>query len=115
MTYTEQRPWGRYTTLHITPQYKVKEIVVFSGQRLSYQSHEHRDEHWLCIAGEGVIILDDCPVDFVVGEAVDIRRGQKHRIQCTSPNTLVFIEVQTGTSFAEDDITRYEDDYGRVE
>lgn len=115
MTVTEQRPWGRYTTLHITPRYKVKEIVVFHGMRLSYQSHEYRDEHWLCIGGEGIITLDDRKFDFKPGTNFDIRRGQKHRIECTSPSTLVFVEIQTGESFAEDDIIRYEDDYGRVD
>ena len=112
---THGRPWGVYTILHETHMCKVKEIVVYNMQRLSYQSHEHRDEHWFCVQGEGVLTLDDLPIDLRKGEHVDIPRGTKHRIQCTSPEPLVFIVVQTGDSFAEEDIVRYDDDYGRSE
>ena len=107
------RPWGHYTVLADADDHKVKTIVVTPGSRLSYQRHQHRAEHWFIVAGAGVVTLDgdDRPVG--PGDAVDVAMGQAHRISNTGKEPLVFVEVQHGRSFAEDDIERLEDDYGR--
>jgi len=95
------------------PDHKVKRITVLPGQRLSYQRHAHRAEHWFVVNGTGVVTLDDATVRVAPGVATDIPTGSAHRIENTGREPLVFIEVQHGDSFGEDDIERLEDDYGR--
>lgn len=110
---TEQRPWGQYTVLLDSPTHKVKEIVVNPGHRLSYQYHHKRAEHWYIVSGTATIVLDDEHIVRSGGEYIDIALGQKHRIGNEGSEPVVFIEVQTGTYFGEDDIVRIEDDYNR--
>jgi mannose-6-phosphate isomerase-like protein (cupin superfamily) len=111
---TEHRPWGSFTILADESDHKVKRIVVKPGQRLSLQRHKHRQEHWLIVSGEAVVTLDDTLVTLGPGQAVDIARGQVHRVENKGKEPLVFIEVQLGDYFGEDDIERLEDDYGRL-
>jgi mannose-6-phosphate isomerase len=113
MTDDSVRPWGRYFVLEESPIHKVKRIEVQPGKRLSYQRHKFRAEHWLIVQGEGVLTLDGDKKRIVVGDSVDIAIGQLHRIENTSTQELIFVEVQTGTYFGEDDIERVEDDFGR--
>ena len=108
------RPWGLYHVLADADDFKVKEIYVKPGHRLSLQSHEHRDEHWVCIRGSGTVEIDGVELLFYPGCSLDIERGQKHRVSCVGDEELLFIEVQTGDYFGEDDITRFSDDYNRV-
>ena len=110
----KNRPWGYYEILDTHPEFKVKRITVLPGKRLSYQSHEKRAEHWFAVQGTGVVTLDDQLFDYSPGLSFDIGIGKKHRISNTGTINLVFIEVQTGTYFGEDDISRYEDDFGRI-
>ena len=107
------RPWGYYEVLEDEPEHKVKRIVVHPDQRLSLQMHHRRAEHWLIIGGEGLVTLDDDEILVPCGQAIDIPRGARHRIRNPGSEPLVFIEVQTGDYFGEDDIVRFEDDYGR--
>jgi len=109
----EERPWGSYEILADRKKYKLKEIIVKPGQRLSYQSHQRRTEIWVIVQGVGIVTLEDQKLDCYVGRSFFIPKEQKHRIKCTGNEPLVFVEVQTGDYFGEDDITRYEDDYGR--
>jgi mannose-6-phosphate isomerase len=97
------------------PTHKVKRLTVEPGQRLSYQRHAHRAEHWFVVAGEGVVTLDGETRPVADGSAIDVPVGAAHRIESTGSEPLVFIEVQHGDSFAEDDIERLDDDYGRAE
>ena len=109
-----ERPWGRYEILLDSEYCKVKRIIVKPRQRLSYQSHEKRDETWTIITGEALVTIDDA--DFVLrrGQTIKIDRKQKHRVEnIMDDSELVFIEVQVGDYFGEDDIKRYSDDYGR--
>ncbi len=116
MTEHSERPWGSYTVLAEAGDsgFKVKTIEVHPGQRLSYQRHARRAEHWFVVAGEGVVTLDGESVKVRRGDAVDIQLGVAHRIQNTGTTPLVFVEVQHGDYFDEDDIVRLDDDYGRA-
>jgi mannose-6-phosphate isomerase len=107
------RPWGHYVVLEDNPRHKVKRIVVNPGQRLSLQLHHQRAEHWLVIEGEGLVTLDDDEILVCTGEDINIPREARHRIRNQGSVPCVFIEVQTGEYFGEDDIVRFEDDYGR--
>ena len=107
------RPWGRYDILGESDDFKTKVITVLPGQRLSYQKHAKRSEHWFVVSGSGTVTLDGVTTDLAAGSAVDVGVGVAHRITNTGQSDLVFIEVQHGESFGEDDIVRLEDDYGR--
>jgi mannose-6-phosphate isomerase len=109
----DERPWGSYTVLDEADTHKVKRIVVTPGKRISYQRHAHRAEHWFVVAGEGSVVVDGEERSVRLGEAVDVPLGAAHRIGNTGGEPLVFIEVQHGDSFDEDDIDRLDDDYGR--
>ena len=110
----EERPWGRFFVLHNEPSYTLKRIEVDPGGRLSYQYHNKRSEAWTIVEGIGTITLDGKINDYSEGETILIPQGVKHRIENKSTKKVVFIEVQTGTYFGEDDIVRIEDDYKRV-
>ena len=111
----DHRPWGYYVVLADNPDHKVKRIVVWPEKRLSLQRHRRRSEHWHIIDGKAIVTLNDNTIPLEAGESVDIPKGTAHRIQNPNPNhELVFIEVQRGDYFGEDDIERLEDDFGRV-
>ena len=93
--------------------YKLKRIEVEPGQRLSYQYHHQRSEAWTIVQGIATITLDGVEYVYKTGETVLIPVGTKHRIENKSDTLVVFIEVQTGIYFGEDDIVRIEDDYNR--
>lgn len=110
----DHRPWGFFEVLSDADNHKVKRITVHPGKRLSYQRHSRRSEHWYVVAGEAVVVLNDREINLPSGQAVDIPARAWHRIQNRGRGPLVFIEVQTGNYFGEDDIERREDDFGRV-
>lgn len=110
----DERPWGGYTVLDDQPGHKVKRIVVRPGGRLSYQRHDLRSEHWFFVAGHGQVTLEGEVSRAAAGTAVDIPAGVAHRVENPGHEDLVFIEVQHGSYFGEDDIHRLEDDYGRA-
>lgn len=109
----EVRPWGRFEILRNEPDFKSKVIRVDPGQRLSYQSHQHRAEHWVVVRGRPEVVLDDRVLALAPGEHVFIPQGARHRISNPGREPVVFVEVQVGTYFGEDDIQRYQDDYDR--
>ena len=111
---SEERPWGRFFVLHDEPTYKLKRIEVDPGGRLSYQYHLRRSEAWTIVEGTGIITLDGIDHEYAKGQTVLISQGVKHRIENNGQEKVVFIEVQTGTYFGEDDIVRIEDDYNRI-
>ena len=111
---TEKRPWGSFTILEESSDYKLKRIEVHPGHRLSYQSHKKRDELWMIISGTAIITIDGNEIERSYGEIVTIKKEQKHRIENRTPKTVIFIEIQTGEYFGEDDIVRYSDDYSRT-
>ncbi len=109
-----RRPWGFFQVLLDEKDHKVKRITVHSGRRLSYQTHKSRSEHWLIVRGAALVTIDKKDINLSAGQSVDIKRGSAHRIKNSGRNDLVFIEIQTGDYFGEDDIVRIEDDFGRV-
>jgi mannose-6-phosphate isomerase len=108
------RPWGSFTILEEQDTHKVKRIEVLPGKRLSYQRHEKRAEHWMIVNGKGLMTLDGQEIPLIKGQAIDIPKKAAHRIFNPGKDLLVFIEIQTGEYFGEDDITRLEDDFGRL-
>ncbi|AGH95702.1 mannose-1-phosphate guanylyltransferase/mannose-6-phosphate isomerase [Pseudobdellovibrio exovorus] len=109
----ENRPWGRFEILRDEEHYKSKVIQVEPGRKLSYQSHAKRAEHWVIVKGEAIVVLNDEEHVLKAGEHIFIPQGAKHRIMNRSQSLVEFIEVQVGSYFGEDDIVRYQDDYGR--
>jgi mannose-6-phosphate isomerase len=110
----DERPWGKFTVLDEGPTFKVKRIEVLPGKRLSYQKHARRAEHWYVVEGTANVTLDDRDIVVVAGSAIDIPLGAAHRVENAGPELLVFIEVQQGDYFGEDDIVRLQDDFGRA-
>lgn len=106
-------PWGKWIVLEEGKNYKVKRIEVNKGERLSYQKHEKRSEHWFVVQGKAMVTIDGRDIEIMKGECVDIPKKSLHRIKNTAEETLIFIEIQIGDYLGEDDITRVEDDYGR--
>ena len=112
---SERRPWGMYEVLYDGEDCKVKKIVVDPGQRLSYQYHHKRSEYWTVVSGTGEVRLNEDIIEVHEGSHIFIPLNAKHTISNTSNiNPIVFIEIQTGNYFGEDDIVRLEDDYGRA-
>lgn len=110
----EHRPWGSYEVLLDDEHVKVKRIIVNAKQQLSYQYHQHRSENWTMVSGVSEVVLDDVVHTLHPRDHIFIPQGAKHRIRNPYDEPVVFIEVQTGTYFGEDDIIRISDDYGRV-
>ena len=111
--YIEERPWGKFEILIDNSDCKVKQITVNPGGRLSYQYHHHRSEVWTIVSGIATMTLDGKISDYIYGETILIPLGMKHRVENKGYDDLIFIEVQYGSYFGEDDIVRIEDDYNR--
>lgn len=110
-----QRPWGYYKTTVLNDYFQAKIISVKPGGQLSLQSHNHREEHWIVVHGEGTVQLDKSIVNVRCGSTIFIPLGCKHRLTNTDKKeSLIITEVQIGDYFGEDDIIRYEDVYGRA-
>ena len=111
---TYERPWGWYKTLEMQKSVQVKLIHVIPGGRLSLQSHNHRAEHWIIIKGIATVTIDDSIKEYARNQVIFIPKQAKHRLENHSNDSVEIIEVQMGDYLGEDDITRYDDIYGRV-
>jgi len=109
----EYRPWGWYESLVLGEQFQVKRIVVYPGAKLSLQSHRYRSEHWVIVEGAARVTIDDAVRILQSNQSVYVPLGAMHRLENPGKVQTVVIEIQTGTYFGEDDITRYEDVYRR--
>jgi mannose-1-phosphate guanylyltransferase/mannose-6-phosphate isomerase len=109
----EYRPWGWYQTINLGSRFRVKEIVVNPGGKLSLQSHHHRAEHWVVVRGTAKVTIDDTTKLVTENESIFIPLGSKHRLENSGRIPMHLIEVQTGSYLEEDDIQRYDDSYGR--
>jgi mannose-1-phosphate guanylyltransferase / mannose-6-phosphate isomerase len=110
----DHRPWGWFQSLVIGERFQVKRIVVKPGGILSLQSHHHRAEHWIVVAGTARVTIDDQVQLVSENKSVFIPLGAIHRMENPGKVPMVLIEVQTGTYLGEDDIIRYEDLYART-
>lgn len=111
---TVKRPWGSYTVLDDNgPGFKIKRIEVVPGGQLSLQSHQHRSEHWVVVAGTATVTCDDKVMTILPGQSTYLPLGCKHRLENHGKIPVQIVEVQVGEYLGEDDIVRYEDVYGR--
>lgn len=110
----DTRPWGTWEVLDVGDQYIVKRITVMPGKILSLQMHHHRAEHWIIAQGTAEVTLGNKIFKAPQDTPVYIQKEQKHRIANRTEEPLIFIEVQTGDTLDENDIVRFEDQYGRV-
>ena len=109
----EYRPWGWYQTINLGSRFRVKEIVVKPGGKLSLQAHHHRAEHWVVVRGTARVTIDERTQLVTENESVFIPLGAKHRLENSGRIPMHLIEVQTGSYLEEDDIQRFDDSYGR--
>ena len=109
----DHRPWGWYETLVLAERFQVKRIHVHPGAALSLQSHVHRSEHWIVVAGTAKVTVGDRVQLLSENQSVHIPLGAVHRMENPGRVPMVLIEVQTGPYLGEDDIIRYEDIYAR--
>jgi len=107
------RPWGCYETIAISDRFQVKKIVVQTGQKLSLQLHHHRAEHWVVVSGTARVTCEEKVFTLSEDQSTYIPIGHKHRLENIGKIPLELIEVQSGSYLGEDDIVRFDDDYGR--
>jgi mannose-1-phosphate guanylyltransferase / mannose-6-phosphate isomerase len=112
---TVHRPWGTYTVLEESTNFKIKRIVVNPGAKLSMQMHNHRSEHWVVVAGEATITNNGAEITLQENQSTYIPKTHHHRLENKANVPLAIIEVQCGTYVGEDDIVRFDDQYGRTE
>jgi mannose-1-phosphate guanylyltransferase / mannose-6-phosphate isomerase len=108
------RPWGWYCRIDEADCYKVKRICVNPHQRLSLQRHQYRAEHWVVVKGVAKVTNGDETFTLSKDQSTYIPIGAKHRLANNTDEILELIEVQTGAYLGEDDIERFEDQYGRI-
>jgi len=112
---TVHRPWGSYTRLEDGKFYTIKRISVPPQKRLSLQMHHHRSEHWVVVTGTAQVTIEGKEFFLRKGESTFIPIGSVHRLENPGILPLELIEVQIGEYISEDDILRFDDDYGRLE
>jgi len=110
---TVHRPWGQYTVLEKGEDYKIKRIEVNPGGRLSLQLHRHRSEHWVVLSGVARVRIEDRSFEVYPHQSTFIPVSARHRLENPGPDPLQIIEAQIGEYVEEDDIERFDDDYGR--
>jgi mannose-1-phosphate guanylyltransferase / mannose-6-phosphate isomerase len=108
------RPWGSYEGVDAGDRFQVKRIIVKPGAKLSLQMHHHRAEHWVVVSGTALVTCDDRQFLLPENESTFIPQGARHRLENPGKVPLHLIEVQSGGYLGEDDIVRFEDNYGRA-
>jgi mannose-1-phosphate guanylyltransferase / mannose-6-phosphate isomerase len=109
------RPWGSYESVADGPRFQVKHIIVDPGETLSLQMHLHRSEHWVVVRGSAEVTIGDKASLLQENESTYIPAGTKHRLSNPGRVPLELVEVQCGPYLGEDDITRFDDEYGRAD
>ena len=112
-TTTSYRPWGAFTVHNEGKGYKIKTIVVNPSASLSLQMHHHRSEHWIVTKGTATVLIGDNEQTVEKNQSVFVPLGVKHRICNKGKETVEIVEVQSGDYLGEDDIIRFDDEYGR--
>lgn len=111
---TTYRPWGSFTILEEGLFYKIKRITVLPGKKLSYQLHHHRSEHWVVVKGTAKVTVEGSESFVRSGESTFVPSGFKHRLENPGKVLLEVIEAQLGEYLEENDIVRFDDDFGRI-
>jgi mannose-1-phosphate guanylyltransferase len=111
---TAYRPWGGYSSVLVGDRFQVKRLFVKPGKQLSLQKHYHRAEHWIVVAGTAEVTIDGAVSMVGENQSVYLPLGCVHRLANRGKILLELIEVQTGSYLGEDDIVRFEDDFGRA-
>lgn len=109
------RPWGSYEGLENGDNFQVKRLIVSPGKKLSLQMHHKRAEHWVVVSGVATVTLGENIINLQENQSTFIPMGVKHRLENKQSEPLEVIEVQCGTYLGEDDIVRFDDDFGRVD
>ena len=107
------KPWGSYQVIEVGEKYTIKRIIVNPEGKLSLQSHQHRAEHWVVVKGEAEVTIEEDITILHSGEYIFVPLHAKHRLANNYSEDLVVIEVWYGDNLDEEDIIRYEDDWGR--
>ena len=107
------RPWGNYTSIAESSNWQVKKIIVNPGQSLSLQLHNQRTEHWIIVSGKALVQIGQKEEILSKNQSTYIPLATKHRLSNPSKEVLILIEVQCGDYLGEDDIIRFQDNYGR--
>ena len=108
------RPWGSYQSINMGDRFQVKRITVKPGARLSLQKHYHRAEHWIVVEGTAIVTCNDAELTLTENQSTYLPLGATHRLENPGKIPLELIEVQSGSYLGEDDIVRFEDNYGRI-
>lgn len=111
---TVTRPWGSFTILGTGPRFKIKRLRITPGSSISLQLHHHRSEHWVVVGGLAEVTCGDQTRWVHPDESIYIKAGNKHKVVNCGRIDLIIIEVQTGDYLGEEDIVRFQDEYGRV-
>ena len=111
---TGTRPWGEWQVLDLQSHVVVKKLLVYTGGRLSLQRHQYRTERWIVTEGVATVQCDNNLLHLNVGESIMIPCGSMHRLSNQGTAPLALIEVQIGNYLSEEDIERFNDDYGRL-
>lgn len=107
------RPWGFYEVVISRENYKVKRITVYPGKRLSLQKHNFRSEHWTIVSGTAEVTIGNKKMECTANQSTYISIGERHRLANKGSDNLEVIEVSLGSIVSEDDIIRFDDDFGR--
>jgi len=110
---SDDRPWGRVSVTDRGDGFEVKRLEVHPGKRLSLQAHRWRSEHWYVTQGIATAQVGDVELELAPGSSIDIALGQRHRLTNRGDTVVVVIEVGRGDYLGEDDIERFDDDFGR--
>ena len=107
------RPWGHYESVVEESRWQLKLLHVKPGEKLSLQMHHHRSEHWIVVKGTAIVEIDSTSSVLCENQSTYIPVGAKHRLSNPGKIPLLIIEIQNGAYLGEDDIVRFEDNYGR--
>ncbi len=114
INYRENRPWGFFENLLEEKNYKVKKLVIFPNERISFQFHNYRQEKWYVVKGIGKVFIDKKVFKCKKGSSFEIKKKEKHSIENNGKSLLEIIEIQSGSKLIEEDIVRLQDKYGRT-
>ena len=108
------RPWGSYEAMDEGERFQVKRLIINPGASLSLQRHWHRAEHWVVVQGTAEVTRDKEVFHLTENQSTFIPLGAIHRLRNPGKTPLHIVEVQSGSYLGEDDIERFEDNYGRA-